>query len=190
MRTVFRFVPGINKLPKTLLKMCTTADSASRIRPWGWTVNKPKGAWTLDSSLLCSQRSTLAKSSDAYEYQMSVGNNDRLERQVLGHWWSHWDWERWWASRLCTLRIRGFCLLINVTVPSTYSQQTNDCTLTDTTFILRQPLLTRFVIHPILPHIIIAVLHHGKAPSIDNHPNTELTHHSEAPSWRTHWSLN
>ncbi len=69
-------------------------------------------------------------------------------------------------------------------------QQTNDCTRTDTTFILRQPLLTRFVIHPILPRIIIAVPHHGKAPSIDNHPNTELTHHSEAQSWRTHWSLN
>ncbi len=39
----------------------------------------------------------------------------------------------------------------------------------------------RFDIHPILPRILIAVLHHGKAPSIDNHPNTELTHHSEAP---------
>ncbi len=61
---------------------------------------------------------------------------------------------------------------------------------TDTTFILWQPLLTRFVIHPILPRILIAVLPHGKAPSIDNHPNTELTHHSEAPSWRAHWSLN
>ncbi len=80
------------------------------------------------------------------------------------------------------LRTRGFPLLINATVPSTAFQQTNDCTRTDTTFILRQPLLTRFVIHPILPRILIAVLPHGKAPSIDNHPNTELTHHSEAPS--------
>ncbi len=79
------------------------------------------------------------------------------------------------------LRIRGFCLLINVTVPSTDSQQTNDCTLTDTTFILQKPLLTHFVIHPILPRILIAILHHGKAPSIDNCPNTELMHHSEAP---------
>ncbi len=48
----------------------------------------------------------------------------------------------------------------------------------------------RFAIHPILLHIIIAISHHGKAPLIDNHPNTELTHHSEAPSWHAHWSLN
>ncbi len=61
-------------------------------------------------------------------------------------------------------------------------QQTNDCTRIDTTFVLQQSLLTCFVIHPILPHIIIAVLHHSKAPLIDHHPNTELTHHSEAPS--------
>ncbi len=83
---------------------------------------------------------------------------------------------------LCTLRIRGFSLLINATIPSMAFQQTNDCTHIDTTFILQQPLLTCFVIHPILPRIIIAILHHGKAPSIDNHPNTELMHHSEAPS--------
>ncbi len=80
------------------------------------------------------------------------------------------------------LRIRGFCLLINATVPSTAFQQTNDYTHTDTTFILWQPLLTRLVIHSILPRIIIAVPHHGKAPSIDSHPDMELTHHSEAPS--------
>ncbi len=97
---------------------------------------------------------------------------------------------RWWASRLCTLRIRGFCLLNNATIPSTDFQQTNDCTHTDTTFILWQLLLTCFDIHPILPHILIAILHHGKAPSIDNHPNTELTHHSEAPVDALIWSLN
>ncbi len=56
------------------------------------------------------------------------------------------DW--WWASRLCMLRIRGFSLLINVAIPSTDFQQTNDCTHTNTTFILRQPLLTRLISIP------------------------------------------
>ncbi len=78
------------------------------------------------------------------------------------------------------LRIHGFYLLINVAIPSMAFQQTNDCTPTDTTFILWQPLLTRFVIHSILPHIIIAILHHGKVPLIDHHPNMESSHHSEA----------
>ena len=107
----------------------------------------------------------------------------------------------WWAPEIMGLRLllmslqalyaqNSFCLLINATVPSTDFQQTNDCTHTDTTFILWQPLLMHFDIHPILPCIIIAILHHGKAPSIDNHPNMELTHHSEAPSWCAHWSLN
>ncbi len=69
-------------------------------------------------------------------------------------------------------------------------QQTKDCTHIDTTFILRQLLFMCFVIHPILLHIRIAIFHHGKAPMIDNHPKTELPHHSEAPSWRAHSSLN
>ena len=88
------------------------------------------------------------------------------------------------------LRIHGFSLLINATVPSTAFQQINDCTPTDTTFILWQPLLTCFVIHSILPCIIIAVLHHGKVPLINHHPNTELLHHSEATGWCAHRSLN
>ncbi len=97
---------------------------------------------------------------------------------------------RWWASRLCMLRIRGFYLLINVAVSSTAFQQTNDCIPTDPTFILWQPLLTCFVIHSILPRIIIAILHHGKVPLIDHHPNTESSHHSEATGWHAHRSLN
>ena len=80
-------------------------------------------------------------------------------------------------------------LLINTTVPSMAFQQTKDCTHIDTTFILRQLLFMCFVIHPILLHIRIAIFHHGKAPMIDNHPKTELPHHSEAPSWRAHSSL-
>ncbi len=48
----------------------------------------------------------------------------------------------------------------------------------------------RFVIHPILLHIIIAIFHHGKVPLIDNHPNMASTHYSEATGWGAHWSLN
>ncbi len=80
------------------------------------------------------------------------------------------------------LRIRGFSLLINVARP--FNGLSVKPIIPHTAIPLSplwQSLLTRFVIHPILPRILIAVPRHGKAPSIDNHPNTELTHHSEAP---------
>ncbi len=46
------------------------------------------------------------------------------------------------------------------------------------------------IILPSLSCITITISHHGKAPLIDNHPKTELLHHSEAPSWCAHQSFN
>ncbi len=88
---------------------------------------------------------------------------------------------RWWASRLCTLRIRGIypCItqylrndtiiipthfIILPTLDNSMDFRSISHKHPDTILQLWHPLLTHSVILPSSPRITITVSHHGKAP--------------------------
>ncbi|KAK0239811.1 hypothetical protein EDD85DRAFT_788038 [Armillaria nabsnona] len=113
---------------------------------------------------------------------------EEIELDELSPMWANWEsamdkHRHFYVRELAQTSDGSYVVLLRwVTMANVHQNAFQQLVLFTIYVISSQLLFTCLVIHPILPRIIIAISHHSKAPLIDNYPNTELPHHSEAPS--------